>query len=140
MMMYPLAKTLHLFGVLLWVSGLFAVAAILAFRTREQDKGVQAKLGLLARRLALFGDAGSTLAILFGLNLLLTSRVLSMPWMHLKLTLVVALIGMHGWLRVKTKRAAQGVAVSLGIPAMAGLALAIFAILALAIFKYPLAS
>ena len=98
----------HLFGVIMWVSGLFALTYFLDAAKAETDAGAKKRLTAYTRKMARIPDIGATLALVFGAHLLFRFKFYTVPYMHAKLLLVVFLIGMHGFLRVKTKRAAEG--------------------------------
>lgn len=123
------AYVLHILGFIAWLGGLFAVTRILILATGEADAGFRLRLGGLARKLALTCDIGATLTLLGGLWLLVEMRdyVLAQPWMHIKLTLVLVLLGVHGLVRVKAKKA------SLGPAAFPGALLPVLSLLAIAI-------
>ena len=55
-------------------------------------------------------DPGALLTILAGVSLISTnaSYYLHAPWLHIKLTFVLLLIGLHGLVAVRTKRFATG--------------------------------
>jgi putative membrane protein len=103
-----LALTVHLVGFALWIGSLFGMASTLAARNAESDSSVRMKIGVLARRHGRSADIGATLAIVGGLCLLAAAPgyYMHQPWMHAKLTLVLGVLGLHGFLRVKAKRAA----------------------------------
>ena len=107
-MMDKLFLAFHVFGVILWVGGLLAVALFLAAARAQPDVGARARVAAFARKAAMIPDIGATLAIVFGLHWLFRFKLYTLPYMHIKLTLVVFLIALHGFLRVKTKRMAQG--------------------------------
>ncbi|HEY5951173.1 MAG TPA: hypothetical protein VIV40_37030, partial [Kofleriaceae bacterium] len=60
------------------------------------------------RQAAIVPDIGATLAIVFGLQWLFKFTLYKMPYMHIKLTLVAVLIGLHGYLKMKAKKARKG--------------------------------
>jgi putative membrane protein len=107
---HALAVTLHVVGVLVWIAGLFATSRFLRARVGLTDEGLVKRLGLLARTEARFADGGFALAFAAGLALLIpeASFYMHQPWMHLKLTLVVLLVGTHALVRISAKKAAGG--------------------------------
>ena len=101
------ALTLHVIGFTFWVGGLFAVALFLS--AAGDDAGTQARVGAVARRVAIAADVGAALAIAGGLTvLMMRSYLLHQPWMHMKLTFVVGLLAVHGIVRVRAKKLAGG--------------------------------
>jgi putative membrane protein len=101
---------IHIVGFVVWLGSLFSMARTLAARDIETDEAFRTRLGALARAEGLRADVGATTAIVGGLWLLSSAPgfYLHQPWMHAKLTLVVAVLGVHGFLRVKAKRASMG--------------------------------
>jgi putative membrane protein len=101
----------HVFGIVLWVSGLLVTSMALTRHTQETAPEARQALARLEwifmRGLA---DIGALLAIVFGISLILTnsSYYLRAPWLHIKLTFVVLLIGLHGLIAARTKRFGKG--------------------------------
>ena len=133
-----LFTALHVYGAFMWIGGLLALTLFLAAIKAEPDVAARTRLGKYARRIAMLPDIGATLAILFGLHSLFALKLYKAPYMHIKLTLVVVLIALHGLLRVKTKRAAEGADATLPgfVPAL--LSLVALGILAAVFIKLPL--
>jgi uncharacterized membrane protein len=98
---------LHLFGAFMWVGGLFQLALLLEGVKQEPDAAAKKRLAAYARKAAMLPDIGATLAILFGAHRLFKYELYAMPYMHIKLLLVAVIFGLHGYLRVQTKRAVQ---------------------------------
>jgi putative membrane protein len=97
----------HLFGVVFWVSGLLVTSMSLTRHTQEVSAEARQALARLERIfLRGLADPGALLAILGGIGLISTNSAyyLHAPWMHIKLTFVVMLIGLHGLVAVRTKR------------------------------------
>lgn len=97
---------LHIVGFILWVGTLMAVSWLMTYR-QTQEAAARGPLAMAARRLGALADAGATLAMIGGLTMLIGQRATLMKqgYIHLKLTLVVAMIVMHGLVRAKSKRA-----------------------------------
>src|SRR5438067_661310 len=133
-----LALTIHVVGFVFWIAGLFAIAVALVERDAQPDDGTKTRFGAFARKLGLTADLGATVAIAGGIWLILIapSYYLHQPWMHIKLTIVVVgLLGLHGFLRARAKRAAQAQAGAFPKAVMALTALVTIAIIALAVLK-----
>jgi len=131
-----LALTVHVIGFTFWVGGLFMVALLLS--AAGDEPAARARIGAIARRIAIAADAAAGLALVGGISLLvLRSWDLREPWMHIKLTFVVGLLAVHGIIRVRAKKLANGGPTPTASAAIAVLTLAV-AIIAVIVFK-PLA-
>jgi uncharacterized membrane protein len=97
----------HVFGAFMWIGGLFQLALLLGAVKQEPDGAAKKRLLTFTRKAARIPDIGATLAILFGAHWLFKYQLYKMPYMHIKLTMVLIVFGMHGYLRVQTKRAAE---------------------------------
>jgi uncharacterized membrane protein len=110
-------RIVHFVGLLLWVSGLTSMATVLIGGARSKLAGVLA-------------DLGATLALISGIYTALDRGLFRQPWLHIKLTLVAALLGVHIVLRFKTRRGnASGAGALLGTTLL--LAVAIVAMIVL---------
>jgi putative membrane protein len=123
----------HILGFTFWIGGLFTVALLMSAAGDEPT--VRAKVGAIARRVAIATDAAAGIAMVGGITLLvMRSWDLHQPWMHMKLTFVVGLLAVHGIVRVRAKKLAGGGPTPKPIAAFAVVALAL-AIVVLAVFK-----
>jgi protoporphyrinogen IX oxidase len=131
-----IAYTLHVYGIVLWVAGLVAVTMLLDAAHGETDPAAKKRLGTFARKVARLPDLGATLALIFGLHILFSLKMYRLHYMHAKLLFVAILIGLHGFVRVKTKQAAEGkdVAVPWFRPVMG---LVVLAIVFFVMTKFP---
>jgi putative membrane protein len=103
----PALLVLHIWGLVFWVSGLLVTSMALTRHTQEEFPETRQALARLERIfLRGLADPGALLTILAGIGLISTnsSYFLRAPWLHLKLTFVVLLIGLHGLVAVRTKR------------------------------------
>jgi putative membrane protein len=122
------ALTVHVIGFTFWVGGLFTIALMLSL---AGDEPLRARVGAIARRVAIATDAAAGIAIVGGVTLLvMRSWDLREPWMHMKLTFVVGLLALHGIVRVRAKKVASGAPPP---RAMAALAIALLAIAIVAV-------
>jgi uncharacterized membrane protein len=87
-----LSRLVHFLGITLWLGGLLATGLLLRAKAE-------------ARLAAILADAGATLTILSGLYNAVTVGAFSQPWLHIKLALVAALLGVHGAMRIRVRRA-----------------------------------
>ena len=98
----------HVIGALMWIGSLFALAAFLEAFAAEPDQAARGRLAKFVRQAAIVPDIAATLAIVFGLHWLFKFKVYQMPYMHIKLTLVAVVIGVHGFLKMKAKKVRKG--------------------------------
>ena len=102
-------KALHLVFVIAWFAGLFYLPRILVNLAMEADAAAHARLLTMARKLYRFMTLLAAPALAFGLWLWLGYGI-SGAWLHVKLALVVVLIGYHhgcGRLLAKFERGAN---------------------------------
>ena len=101
----------HIFGIVLWISGLLMTTLLLSRHARETSPEARAALSRLERKaMRAIADPGSLLAIAAGITLIFTDRsyYLHAAWLHIKLLFVVALIFMHGYIGIEMKRMQKG--------------------------------
>jgi putative membrane protein len=101
----------HVLGLVFWVSGLLVTSMALTRHTQEASAEARQALARLERiYLRGLADPGALLTILAGAGLIMTNSryFLHAPWLHIKLTFVLLLIGLHGMIAVRTKRFATG--------------------------------
>jgi putative membrane protein len=109
--MVPALLVVHIFGIVFWVSGLLVTSMALTRHTQETSPEAKQALARLERIfLRGLADPGALLVILAGISLIMTkpSYYLHAPWLHIKLTFVLLLIGLHGIVAVRAKRFASG--------------------------------
>lgn len=96
----------HLFGAIFWIGGLLVLSSILAIAAADESAAGQASLLTVSRRL--FNsvcNAGAVITIIFGILIIVADpQVMQHGWMHVKLTLVVVLLALHGWMYARGKR------------------------------------
>ena len=103
--------TFHLFGMLIWFAGIVASLRMLsAYNATPSDQRVDFKQ--FSGKVGLLMDIGAGLTVVMGLWLISNKAGLALfkagGFMHAKLTLVVVLIGLHGFVRVKLAKYRKG--------------------------------
>ena len=109
--MVPVLLVGHVLGLVFWVGGLLVTSMALTRHTQEASPDARQALARLERiYLRGLADPGAVLTILAGASLIMTnsSYYLHAPWLHIKLTFVLLLIGLHGIVAVRTKRFSTG--------------------------------
>jgi protoporphyrinogen IX oxidase len=109
--MIPALLVGHILGLVLWVGGLLATSMTLTRHTQETESAAREALARLERIFMRgLSDIGALLTIVAGVSLISTNAhyFLHAPWLHIKLTFVLLLIGLHGMVAMKTKRFASG--------------------------------
>jgi len=137
MNMDSLFLALHVFGAILWVAGLVSLTMLFGAAKAEGDPGARKRLLAFARKAGMVPDIGATIAILFGLHRLFVLQLYKVHYMHAKLLFVVFLIGLHGFLRAKTKRAAESGEANLPGFVRPAIALVVLAIVVFVVTKFP---
>lgn len=101
----------HIFGFMLWVSGLTVTALALSGHAQEASVEGREAIGRLERIfLRGLADPGAALTILAGIILFMSNLQANLhaPWLHIKLAFVVILIGLHGWIATRSKYLSTG--------------------------------
>ena len=107
----PVLLVAHVLGLVFWVSGLLVTSMALTRHTQETSAEARQALARLERiYLRGLADPGALLTVLAGASLIATNShyYLHAPWLHIKLTFVLLLVGLHGMVAVRTKRFASG--------------------------------
>jgi protoporphyrinogen IX oxidase len=86
----------HIFGVVFWIGGLLVISSMMALVPDEVGVAKE-RIIVLARRLLVVGaNIGAGVAIIFGILAILSEpEVLTQGWLHLKLLLVLFMMGIH---------------------------------------------
>jgi len=91
-------KALHVVFVVTWFAGLFYLPRLFVYHVATRDAPGLARFVVMERRLYFIMSLGALLAVLFGLAMVVASPgYLAMGWLRLKMLLVAALVGYHGW-------------------------------------------
>ncbi|KAF0812433.1 hypothetical protein IGB42_03101 [Andreprevotia sp. IGB-42] len=93
-------KAFHIIFVVSWFAGLFYLPRLFVNHAQVEDTTTRARLALMERKLLRFMTPLAVLAVAFGAWTWSYYGFASGPgwrWMHAKLTLVLLLIGYHGW-------------------------------------------
>jgi putative membrane protein len=86
----------HIFGVVFWIGGLLVISSMMALVPDEVGVAKE-RIIVLARRLLVVGaNIGAAVTIIFGILAILSEPgVLTQGWLHLKLLLVLFMMGIH---------------------------------------------
>lgn len=98
-------KALHVIFMVTWFAGLFYLPRLFVYQAQAQyqadatDTSLQEHLMIWQRKLLAIMNIGALLTLVFGLILLLgwLPSLVKLPWMQVKLLLVVVLLGYHFW-------------------------------------------
>ena len=102
---------IHVFGFVLWASGLIAATIMLSRQAGEiSTEARQAFVQAQKKALRSMADPGALVTLLAGFALVATNSpyFLRAQWLHIKLLLVVILIGLHVMIAVRAKAVASG--------------------------------
>ncbi|MBV8402039.1 MAG: protoporphyrinogen oxidase HemJ [Acetobacteraceae bacterium] len=93
-------KAFHIIFVVTWFAGLFYLPRLFVYHVTATDAPSLERFTIMERKLFGIMTIGATLAIVFGVSMLVSRPgYLSLGWLHVKLTLVAVLIGYHLWCR-----------------------------------------
>ena len=93
-------RIFHFLGILLWMGGTVGMATTLQLGHRSKVAGILSDIGIL-------------FSLATGITMAIRNHAFSQPWLHIKLTLVVLMLGVHGVLRKKTRTGENGGATGL---------------------------
>lgn len=102
-MAYLYIKAIHIIFVVSWMAGLFYIVRLLIYHTEAQEKPEPEK-GILSRQFEVMEKKlwniitipAMVLTLAAGIAMLvLNPDLLKQPWMHVKLTFVLGLLGYH---------------------------------------------
>ncbi|MBD64970.1 MAG: TIGR00701 family protein [Halobacteriovoraceae bacterium] len=106
-MSYFIFKALHLIAMVAWFAGLFYMFRLFVYHVENKAKpDATLMLKTMERKLYYYITMPAMIAtVAFGLTTLaFTPHNMLMPWMHIKLTLLVLLIGYHFYIGYTFKR------------------------------------
>lgn len=93
-------KAFHVIFVVTWFAGLFYLPRLFVYHAVATDPVGLERFVVMERRLFSIMTLGAVLAVLCGVSMIVTAPgYLHFGWLHVKLTLVAALIGYHIWCR-----------------------------------------
>ena len=102
-------KALHIFGVIAWFSGIFYLPRLFVYHADVKDQTSHERFVVMERRLYTMMNVGASLAVVFGLwMVLLAPAYLQTGWLRTKLVLVVLVIGYHHYCKKLMRDFAQG--------------------------------
>jgi putative membrane protein len=91
-------KAFHIVFVVTWFAGLFYLPRLFVYHAATTDAVGLERFALMERRLFALMTVGGSLAVAFGLSmLLLAPGLLAFTWLRAKLALVAVLMGYHLW-------------------------------------------
>jgi putative membrane protein len=91
-------KAFHVIFMVTWFAGLFYLPRLFIYHVEASDQISLERFVIMERRLFGIMTIGAVLTAIFGIaQIVWVPAFLKLPWMHIKLTLVVALAGYHVW-------------------------------------------
>jgi protoporphyrinogen IX oxidase len=93
-------KAFHVVAVVAWFAGLFYLPRLYVYHADAEDSISIERFKVMERRLFAIMTIGAVAGLLLGGAMLLAApSYLAMPWLRIKLLLVLLLIGYHGYCR-----------------------------------------
>ena len=95
-------KAFHIIGVVSWFAGLLYLPRLFVYHAQIQggvidDEKGNARFKIMERKLFMIMTIGAVIAIGFGVAMLASAPgYLLMRWLHVKMALVLVLVGYHG--------------------------------------------
>ncbi len=98
----PWVKAFHIIFMVTWFAGLFYLPRLFVYHATAEDPVSLARFKVMERKLFAIMTIGAVLTAFFGLWMLMgyawEAYGTSSVWLHIKMTLVLGLIGYHVWL------------------------------------------
>jgi len=96
--LYQWIKAVHLISLISWMAGMLYLLRLFVYHAMENEAVVRQRFEIMERRLLKAIATPSMIATLVtGIAMLvMVPEWLKQPWMHVKLTCVFALAGVHG--------------------------------------------
>ena len=90
-------KSLHLIFMVTWFAGLFYLPRLFVYHAMAEDQVSRDRFKIMERKLFMIMTIGAVVATGFGVAMLaMAPDYLLMRWLHVKLALVLVLVGYHG--------------------------------------------
>lgn len=100
-------KAFHIIFMVTWFAGLFYLPRLFVYHAQTTDNAGHQRFCTMEKRLSVLMSIGATLTIVFGIWLMALygeAWLAANAWFHVKLLLVLGLVGYHGWCQVQTKK------------------------------------
>ena len=98
-------KAFHVIFVVMWFAGMLYLPRLFVYHADSSDHVSLERFKVMERKLFIIMTIGGVGAVAFGLTMLaLAPDFLRHGWLHVKLTLVVALVAYHVYLGVICRR------------------------------------
>lgn len=94
-------KALHVFFMVAWLAGIFYLPRLFVYHANTSDANVKSQLCIMERRLWFFVTPFAILTAVFGITLIYMYGMAWFKvsgWLHVKLTLLLAIYGYHIYL------------------------------------------
>lgn len=97
---YLVFKSLHIISVISWMAGMLYLPRLYAYHAGVDPKSEASQIfkTMERRLLRIIVNPAMILTFIFGAVLVVQADAMSQGWFHGKLTLVLVLAGVHGWL------------------------------------------
>lgn len=97
-MLYVWIKAIHVISLISWMAGLLYLLRLYVYHAMETEAVVRDRLQVMERRLEkAIGTPAMIATFVTGITMLvLVPAWLQQPWMHVKLTCVLAMAAVHG--------------------------------------------
>jgi putative membrane protein len=91
-------KAFHIVFVVTWFAGIFYLPRLFIYHAAATDAPSVERFQMMEKRLLAIMTIGASLALLFGISMVIVApSLLDFGWLRLKLLLVLTLIGYHAW-------------------------------------------
>ncbi len=108
--LYMALKTAHIIAFVSWMAGMFYLPRLFVYHSRVAHGSEASELFTVMERklLRIIMNPAMILTWIFGIWLAVTLDAFAYGWLHAKMTLVLLMSGVHGWMAVHRKRFEAG--------------------------------
>ena len=99
---YLVIKSLHIISIICWMAGIFYLPRLFCYHAQVDSQSESAQLfkTMERRLLKIIINPAMIASFIFGISLMMVPGMLASPvgWLHVKLMLVMIMVGFHGFL------------------------------------------
>jgi protoporphyrinogen IX oxidase len=106
---YPWAKAIHIIAVIAWMAGMLYLPRLFVYHSEAEKGSVQSETFKVMERRLLRGIINPAMIVTWSFGLWLAWKIFHFQggWLHVKITLVVLMSAIHGYLAGSVRKFAE---------------------------------